>query len=119
MRIELKNLVKTYASLGKTAPVTAVNGVSLEIPSNGIYGIIGKSGAGKSSLVRLVSMLERPDSGQIFYGGERVDCLSERELRERRRRELPGCACHHEPRIVVQRAVEMPWRCCGHDAALG
>ena len=86
MRIELKNLVKTYTASSKTAPVTAVNGVSLEIPSNGIYGIIGKSGAGKSSLVRLVSMLERPDSGQIFYGGERVDCLSERELRERRRR---------------------------------
>lgn len=86
MRIELKNLVKTYTTSSKTAPVTAVNGVSLEILSNGIYGIIGKSGAGKSSLVRLVSMLERPDSGQIFYGGERVDCLSERELRERRRR---------------------------------
>lgn len=86
MKITLNSLVKKYSG-GKGSPeITAVKGVTLEIPSNGIFGIIGKSGAGKSSLVRLVSLLERPDSGTILYDGERVDNLSEKELRIRRRR---------------------------------
>ncbi|MGP1458487.1 MAG: methionine ABC transporter ATP-binding protein [Treponema sp.] len=86
MQIELKHLVKTYANAGGAERVAAVKDVSLSIPSNKIYGIIGKSGAGKSSLVRLVSLLEGPDAGEVFYGGERVDNLTERELRARRRR---------------------------------
>lgn len=86
MRITLDSLVKKYSGANGSPDVTAVRGVSLEIPSNGIFGIIGKSGAGKSSLVRLISLLERPDSGHILYDGVRVDNLSERELRLRRRR---------------------------------
>src|SRR5574344_66639 len=86
MEIRLSNLIKKYSG-GKNSPdVTAVNGVSLEIPSNGIFGIIGKSGAGKSSLVRLISLLERPDVGSVFYNNERMDNLSEKELRIRRRK---------------------------------
>ena len=86
MKITLNSLVKKYSG-GKGEPeITAVKGVTLEIPSNGIFEKKGKSGAGKSSLVRLVSLLERPDSGTILYDGERVDNLSEKELRMRRRR---------------------------------
>ena len=84
MQIELKNLVKSYSGTKGTSGVTAVKDISLSIPSNEIYGIIGKSGAGKSSLVRLVSLLEHPDSGSVLYDGERVDNLPERELRKRR-----------------------------------
>lgn len=86
MQIELKNLVKNYISIDGTSNVTAVNNVSLTIPSNQIFGIIGKSGAGKSSLVRLISMMETPDSGEVLYDGERVDNLPEKELVLRRRR---------------------------------
>lgn len=86
MQIELKNLVKTYTSADGLSKVTAVNGVSLTIPSNTIFGIIGKSGAGKSSLVRLVSMMEHPDSGEVYYDGKRVDNLEEKELVLKRRR---------------------------------
>ena len=86
MQIELKNLVKTYKSADGLSEVTAVNGVSLSIPSNQIFGIIGKSGAGKSSLVRLVSMMEHPDEGEVLYDGKRVDNLDEKELIKQRRR---------------------------------
>jgi len=85
MQIDLNNLFKTYTSQDGTK-VTAVNGVSLSIPSNQIFGIIGKSGAGKSSLVRLISMMERPDEGEVLYDGKRVDNLDEKELVMRRRR---------------------------------
>ncbi len=86
MDIELKNLVKKYRSAKDGAEVRAVDGISLAVPPNSIYGIIGKSGAGKSSLVRLASLLERPDSGEVRYDGQRVDSLSEKEQRLCRRR---------------------------------
>lgn len=86
MQIELQDLVKTYTSTDGFSQVKAVDGVSLTIPSNEIFGIIGKSGAGKSSLVRLISMMERPDSGQVLYDGQRVDNLDEKELVLKRRR---------------------------------
>ena len=61
MQIKLESLNRTYGD------VKAVQNVSLTIPSNTVFGIIGKSGAGKSSLVRLVSLLEKPDSGEVYY----------------------------------------------------
>ena len=85
MQIKLEKLFKKYTgSEGKE--VTAVNDVSLDIPSNTVYGIIGKSGAGKSSLVRLISLLERPDRGAVYYDDRRVDDLSKAELIRQHRR---------------------------------
>ncbi len=84
MQIKLSNLCKTYSSTeGK---VEAVKNISLDIPENQIFGIIGKSGAGKSSLVRLISLLERPDSGEVFYDEKRVDNLPKKELIAQRRK---------------------------------
>ena len=78
--IVLKNISKSYSS------VTAVRKVDLEIPANCIYGIIGRSGAGKSSLLRTMSLLERPDTGEVYYGSERVDTLQGWALLEQRRK---------------------------------
>ncbi len=86
MQIELKSLTKEYDSADGLSKIRAVDGISLSIPSNQIFGIIGKSGAGKSSLVRLISMMEHPDSGEVLYDGQRVDNLPEKELVLRRRR---------------------------------
>ncbi|MCL2093842.1 MAG: ATP-binding cassette domain-containing protein [Treponema sp.] len=78
--IVLKNISKSYGE------VQAVRQVSLSIPPGSIYGIIGRSGAGKSSLLRSMSLLEVPDSGEVHYGEERVDTLRGLALLERRRR---------------------------------
>ena len=88
MQIKLENLNKSYDSVdnGQKQVIHAVDGVSLDIPENTVFGIIGKSGAGKSSLVRLVSMLEKPDSGKVFYGDKRVDNLPKKELIAERRK---------------------------------
>ncbi len=86
MEIILDNLVKTYKGVNDSCDVTAVKGVSLHIPSNKIFGIIGKSGAGKSSLVRLVSLLETPDSGCVMYDDKRVDNLVGKDLLLQRRK---------------------------------
>ena len=86
MEIILDNLVKTYKGVNDSCDVTAVKGVSLHIPSNKIFGIIGKSGAGKSSLVRLVSLLETLDSGCVMYDDKRVDNLVGKDLLLQRRK---------------------------------
>lgn len=85
MKIKLENLKKTYTTK-EGSSITAVNDISLDIPENKIFGIIGKSGAGKSSLVRLISLLETPDEGKVFYGEKRVDNLSKKDLIAQRRK---------------------------------
>lgn len=61
--IELKKLCKTYHL--KTGNVEAIKNVSLTINDGDVYGVIGYSGAGKSSLIRTINLLETPDSGLI------------------------------------------------------
>lgn len=80
--ITLTDVVKTYPPREKgAAPLTAVDGVSLEIAEGEIFGIIGYSGAGKSTLVRLVNALEPTTSGSIQVDGREITGLRERDLR--------------------------------------
>ena len=58
--IEFQNLTKTYHSGDQQ--VTALNGINLKINKGDIFGVIGFSGAGKSSLIRCVNYLEHPTS---------------------------------------------------------
>lgn len=66
--LELNALNKTYHSKGQA--VEAVKDVSLTVQDGEIFGIIGYSGAGKSSLVRCINLLEQPDSGTIRMDGQ-------------------------------------------------
>ena len=50
--------------------VSALDGVDLDIPAGAIFGIIGRSGAGKSSLIRTVNRLEEPTSGRVLVDGD-------------------------------------------------
>ncbi len=80
--IELSHLYKTYPASG----VVALEDVSLLVPRGSISGIIGKSGAGKSSLIRCVNFLEQPDRGQVLIDGINLASLSAAKLREKRRK---------------------------------
>lgn len=82
--IKISNLNKTYRSANST--ITALKNINLHIPKGEIFGIIGFSGAGKSSLVRCLNRLEEPDSGRIEIGGTVITDLNERELRLARRK---------------------------------
>ncbi|GAA4708195.1 methionine ABC transporter ATP-binding protein [Brevibacillus fulvus] len=80
--VELIELSKTYQSKNKT--VHAVDNISLKIENGEIFGIVGYSGAGKSSLLRCINMLEKPTSGQVLIDGTDITKLSLPDLRRLR-----------------------------------
>ncbi len=83
--IRLTSVTKTFPAAGRgDAPATAVDDVSLDIGAGEICGIIGYSGAGKSTVLRLVNALETPTSGSVEIDGADITHLSERDLRRLR-----------------------------------
>ena len=64
LAIELKNLVKKFHS------TTALNNVSFSVKNGEIFGIIGPDGAGKTTLIRILTTLIRPTSGEVMVLGE-------------------------------------------------
>ncbi len=66
MEIEIKNLVRTF---GKTR---AVDDISFRFGSGNIFGFIGPNGAGKTTTIKIMSTLDLPDSGDVFFDGVSV-----------------------------------------------
>ena len=81
--IDLRGITQTYQ--GPQGPVEALRGIDLTIQPGEVFGIIGKSGAGKSSLVRVINLLNRPTTGQVIVGGRDLTQLNDAQLREARR----------------------------------
>jgi len=81
--IDLRGITQTYQ--GSQGPVEALRGIDLHITPGEVFGIIGKSGAGKSSLVRVINLLNRPTTGQVIVGGRDLTQLGDAQLREARR----------------------------------
>ncbi len=82
--IRLEHVSKRFETGKQT--VEAVKDVSLHIEKGKIAGVIGFSGAGKSTLARCVNLLERPTEGTVTVGGAELTALSEKQLREKRKK---------------------------------
>src|SRR5215212_2897832 len=81
-----RDVVKTYRTA--TESVTALDGVTLSIPRARVTVVVGPSGSGKSSLLRLLACVDRPDSGEVRVAGQRVDSLGARARRKLRQRQV-------------------------------
>ena len=81
--IDCKNIQKTYTVDGHPLPV--LKGIDLYIPEKSITVILGRSGCGKTTLLRLIGGLDQPDSGEIHFGAD------------------------HKTAFVFQEARLMPW----------
>ena len=64
--IEVKNVVKTFDGF------TALDGASITVPDGGVYGLVGPNGAGKSTIIRHLTGIYAPDSGEVLVEGEPV-----------------------------------------------
>jgi len=75
MSIEIRNVTKRFGSF------TAVNDVSLSVPTGELTALLGPSGSGKTSLLRIVAGLERADAGRVLFEGQDA---TRRDARDRR-----------------------------------
>jgi oligopeptide transport system ATP-binding protein len=84
--LELRDVRKHYKlSRGglagrRTNHLKAVDGLSLRIPAGATYSLVGETGAGKSTVAKLVLRIERCDAGEILFGGLKVFAGDERTL---------------------------------------
>ena len=78
MKIVLENLTKIFPSRDKKAgkEVVAVNSFNFTIPDGKLIGLLGPSGCGKSTTLYMISGLQKPTSGKIFFGDDDVTELS-------------------------------------------
>ena len=78
MKVVLQNLTKVFPSRDKKAgkEVVAVNDFTFEIPDGKLIGLLGPSGCGKSTTLYMISGLQKPTSGRIFFGEDDVTELS-------------------------------------------
>ena len=78
MKVVLQNLTKIFPSRDKKSgkEVVAVNDFTFEIPDGKLIGLLGPSGCGKSTTLYMISGLQKPTSGQIFFGDDDVTHLS-------------------------------------------
>lgn len=65
--LSIRHIEKQYAGH------KALSDISLEVESGQIYGLLGPNGAGKTSLIRIVNQITAPDSGEIYFDGERLN----------------------------------------------
>ncbi len=74
MKVELQNLTKIFPSRNKKAneEVVAVNNFNFTIPDGKLIGLLGPSGCGKSTTLYMISGLQKPSSGKIFFGDDDV-----------------------------------------------
>ena len=78
MKVVLQNLTKIFPSRDKKSgkEVVAVNDFTFEIPDGKLIGLLGPSGCGKSTTLYMISGLQKPTSGRIFFGDDDVTELS-------------------------------------------
>ncbi|WP_421223557.1 glycine betaine/L-proline ABC transporter ATP-binding protein ProV [Aeromonas enteropelogenes] len=106
VKIEVKSLYKIFGEqpekafellakghdrasiLKKTGQTLGVQGVDLAIHEGEIFVVMGLSGSGKSTLVRLFNRLIEPTRGQVLIDGEDIAAISDRELRQVRRKKI-------------------------------
>ncbi len=120
------DLRKEYGS--REALVRAVDGVDMDVALGETVAVMGPSGCGKSTLLHLLGGLDRPDAGQLWIAGQRIDQMTERGLAAVRRDavgfvfqafhlmdeltavenvELPALLAGRSPRAARRRAAEL------------
>ena len=72
--LEVENVVKQFAEH------RALDGVSLSVPENSVYGLLGPNGAGKTTLIRIINCITAPDSGEVRLNGKRMTAEDVRHI---------------------------------------
>ena len=101
--VRLQAVSKAYGT--GSARLEVLNQVELELPEGETTSLVGRSGSGKSTLLSLIAGLMRPDSGQIYIGGQQMDQLND-DGRASLRAERIGFVLQSDNLIPFLTAVE-------------
>jgi len=106
--VSLKNVIKRYTR-GKQQ-VEVLHGLDLEVESGEFLALMGPSGSGKTTLLNLIGGLDRPDEGEVWVAGSRLDELSSGELARWRARHVGFVFQFYNllPVLTAERNVEVP-----------
>lgn len=106
--LEARNVYKSYKKNDHEVPV--LKGCEFEAVAGKVTAILGQSGSGKSTLLHLLGTLDVPDSGEIYFAGERIDNLP-RKRRDAFRNQQLGMIFqfyHLLPELTALQNVLMP-----------
>ena len=108
LSLRLEAVTKIYSVSGEDLP--ALRGISLSIRGGESVAIVGSSGSGKSTLLHLMGLLDRPTSGELYFGDRRVDALTPTERAVLRNRSIGFVFQNFQliPRTSALENVEMP-----------
>jgi putative ABC transport system ATP-binding protein len=111
-------VVKIYWSA--SGEVHALKGIDCGFPSASVTAVIGPSGSGKSSLLRILACVDRPTAGQVFVGGVDVSAMGQRRRRAVRRAQVsylfPRPSDNLIPYLTAMQQLEMSARLRGTTA---
>ena len=107
--IQLKNISKIYGKDGGQQ-VKALDNASLTINKGEFVAIIGASGSGKSTMMNILGMLDRPTSGEYYLENKEVNTLSDDELAQIRNKKIGFVfqKFHLLPKTTAVENVELP-----------
>lgn len=106
--VRVTDLHKKFTRGSETLDV--LNGLTLDIPQGEFLALMGPSGSGKSTLLNLLGGIDRPTSGTIEIGGQRIDNLSDSRLARWRSRHVGFIfqLYHLLPVLTAERNIELP-----------
>ena len=113
--LEIRDLKKHFKVRGKGV-VRAVDGVSFSIPAGETFALVGESGCGKTTIAKMVLLLEKPTAGTIRFAGRDITTGSRAELKAYRRQaqavfQDPYASLN--PRLRVRTIIAEPLRAHG------
>jgi ABC-type lipoprotein export system ATPase subunit len=108
--VTARELVKSFGD-GRAAR-RVLDGADLHVDAGELVAVVGPSGCGKSTLLHLLGGLDRPDSGSIELGAQKLEAASERSLTELRRRHVGFVFqfFHLIPELTGEENVLLPTR---------
>lgn len=106
--VRVENVEKSFRR--GSEDIHVLSGMHFEVPRGEFVALMGPSGSGKSTLLNLIGGLDRPTSGTVTIGGERIDKMSDRQLAAWRARHVGFVFQFYNlmPVLTAARNVELP-----------
>ncbi len=108
--IHMKEVEKSYGSGSRQVQV--LKGINLSINENQVIALKGRSGSGKTTILNLIGALDRPTNGEIYFQGQPLSHLSDKQQSEYRRTKLGFIFQSHGlvPLMTVEENIEFGLR---------